>query len=63
MHSAAKFHWTEIIEVVTCQYGEALNDGQVNAIDWSTTNYLKRHPVTVAKQIFMYLSNYEVKLF
>ena len=50
--SAAKFHWTEIIQVVACQYGEILTDEQVNAMDWRTkVNYLKRNPVTVARQI------------
>ena len=50
--SAAEFHWTEIIQVVACQYGEILTDEQVNAMDWSTkVNYLKRNPVTVARQI------------
>ena len=50
--SAAEFHWTEMIQVVTCQYGHTLTDEQVNAIDWSTkVNYLKRNLVTVARQI------------
>ena len=50
--SAAEFHWTEIIQVVACHYGEILTDEQVNAIDWSTKiNYLKRNRVTVARQI------------
>ena len=50
--SAAEFHWTDIIQVVACQYGEILTDEQVNAMDWSTkVNYLKRNPVTVARQI------------
>ena len=31
--SAAEFHWTEIIQVVACQYGEILTDEQVNAMD------------------------------
>ena len=50
--SAAEFHWTEIIQVVARQYGETLTDEQVNAMDWSTKlKYLKRNPVTVARQI------------
>ena len=50
--SAAEFHWTEIIQVVARQYGEILTDEQVNAMNWSTkVNYLKRNPVTVARQI------------
>ena len=50
--SAAEFHWTEIIQVVACQDGEILTDEQVNAMDWSTkVNYLKRNPITVARQI------------
>ena len=32
--SAAEFHWTVIIQVVACQYGQILTDEQVNAIDW-----------------------------
>ena len=41
----------EIIQVVAHQYGEILNDEQVNAMDWSTkVHYLKRNPVTVARQ-------------
>ena len=48
--SAAEFHWTEIIQVVALQYGEILFDQQVNAMD-CCTNYLKRSPVTVARQI------------
>ena len=50
--SAAEFHWTEIIQVVDCQYGQILTDEQVIAMDWSTkVNYLKRNPFTVASQI------------
>ena len=50
--SAAEFHWTEIIQVVARQYGQTLTDEQVNEMDWSTkVNYLKRNPVTVARQI------------
>ena len=50
--SAAEFHWTEIIQVVALQHGEILTDDQVNAMYWSTkVNYLKRNPVTVARQI------------
>ena len=50
-------------QVVACQYGQTLTDEQVNAMDRSAkVNYLKRNPVTVARQI-MYSSNYGVKLF
>ena len=50
--SAAEFHWTEIIQVVTHQYGQTITDEQVNAMDRSTqVNYLKRNPVTVPRQI------------
>ena len=50
--SLVEIHWTEIIQVVTCQFGEILTDEQVNAMDQSTkANYLKRNPVTVARQI------------
>ena len=50
--SAAEFHWTEIIQVVARQYGEILSDEEVNGMDWSTkVKYLKRNPVTVARQI------------
>ena len=50
--SAAEFYWTEIIQIVACQYGEKVTDGEVNSMDWGTkTNYLKRNPVTAARQI------------
>ena len=50
--SAAEFHWPEIIQVVAEQYGEKLTDEEVNNMDWSTKlEYLKRNPVTVARQI------------
>ena len=50
--SAAEFHCTEIIQVVARQYGEKITEEQVSAMDWSTkVNYLKRNPVTVARQI------------
>ena len=50
--SAAEFHWTEIIQVVACQYGQTLTDDQVNAMGWSTkVNYLKRNHITLARQI------------
>ena len=50
--SATQFHWAEIIQVVARQYGQTLNDEEVNAMDWNTkVNYLKRNPVTVARQI------------
>ena len=46
----AQFHWTKIIQVIACQYGQT--DKQVNAMNWSTkVNYLKRNPVTVVRQI------------
>ena len=50
--SAAEFHWTEIIQIVTRQYGGTLTDDKVNSVDWGTKmNYLKRYPVTVARQV------------
>ena len=50
--SAAEFHWTEIIRILAHQYKEILTDEQVNEMDWSTkVNYLKRNPVTVARQL------------
>ena len=49
---AAEFHWTEIIQVVSRQYGPKLIDEQVNVMDWSTkVNYVKRNRVTVTRQI------------
>ena len=49
---AAEFQWAKIIQIVACQYGETLTDEEVNPIDWGTKmNYLKRNPVTVARQI------------
>jgi len=48
----AEFHWTEVIQIVASQYGETLTNEEVNAKDWSTkVSYLKRNPVTVARQI------------
>ena len=50
--SAAEFHWTDIIKIVACQYGEKLSDEQVQAMNLSTkVSYLKRNPVTVARQV------------
>ena len=50
--SGAEFHWTEMIQVVACQYREMLSYEQVDAMDWSSVvNYLKRNPVTVVRQI------------
>ena len=50
--SAAAFHWTEIIQIVAHQYGQTLTGEKVNPMDWSTkSNYLKRNPVTLVKQI------------
>ena len=50
--SAAKFHWTENIQVVVRQYGERLSDEQVNSMGWSTKlKYLKTNLVTLAKHI------------
>ena len=54
--SAAEFHWTEIIQLVACQYGETLIDEHINAMDWNAkVNYFKRNSVTVARQIKLYL--------
>ena len=51
-YSAAEFHWTKIIQAIACHYGQTLTDEQVNAMDWSIeVNYVKRNPVTVARQI------------
>ncbi|XP_066911966.1 uncharacterized protein [Clytia hemisphaerica] len=50
--SAALFKWTSIIKVVATQYGENLTDEEVNNMSWSEkVQYLKRNPVTVARQI------------
>lgn len=49
--SAAKFHWTEIIQVVARPYRERLTDKHVNAIVSSAKVNLKRNLVTVARQI------------
>ena len=41
--SAAECHWTEIIQIVTRQYGGTRTDDKVNSMDWGTKmNYLKR---------------------
>ena len=51
-YSAAEFHCTKIIEVVTFQFGEILTDKQTNTMDWSTkVAYLKRNPIIVVRQI------------
>ena len=50
--SAAIFKWTETIKIVAYQTGERLTDDQINAMDWDTkVKYLKRNPVTVARQV------------
>ena len=50
--SAAEFHRAQIIQIVARQCGETLTDKEVNSLDWGTKmNYLKRNPVTVARQI------------
>ena len=49
--SAAEFYWSEIIQVVICQYGQTLTDEQVNAMDWrAKASYLKRNPVIVCSK-------------
>ena len=41
--SAAEFHWTETIWVVSREYGQTPTDEQVNTKDWYTkVNYLKK---------------------
>ena len=50
--SVDQFNWPCIIKSVARQYGEELSDDQINNMDWNTkTKYLKRNPVTVARQI------------
>ena len=50
--SAAEFHWTDIIKIVARQYGEELSDESIRTMSRSQkVKYLKRNPVTVAKQI------------
>ena len=50
--SAAEFKWTDIIKIVASQFGENLDDSTINSMDWSSkVKYLKRNPVTVARQI------------
>ena len=50
--SAAEFQWTEVIKIIGKQYGENLTDDEVNAMDRETKIlYLKRNPVTAARQI------------
>ena len=44
--------WNVIIKIVARQYGEDLTDDQIDNMNWSTkVTYLKRNPVTVARQI------------
>ena len=60
---ALKFHWTETIQVPAHQYGEVLTDEKVDTKDCSKkVNYLKRNPVTVARQIDYVFMYFEVKL-
>ena len=50
--SAAEFKWAEIIQVVAKQYGEQLSADQIQILSCNEKlKYLKRNPVTVAKQI------------
>ena len=50
--SGAEFYWTDIIKTVAKQYGETLTDEQINNMTWNEKcKYLKRNPVTVARQI------------
>ena len=50
--SAAEFYCTEIIQIVARQYGENVTEEEINNMDWSQKcNYLKRNPVTVAREI------------
>ena len=62
--SAAEFHWTETIWVVSREYGQTPTDEQVNTKDWYTkVNYLKKNPVTVSSQIDYVFKQLWVKLF
>ena len=48
---AAEFHWTEIIQVVACQYGEIVTDEQeINGLEYKGKLFEKKS-VTVARQI------------
>ena len=50
--SVAEFHWPEVIQIVARQYGETLTVDEVNNMNWDTkVKYMKRNPVTVARQI------------
>ena len=50
--SAAEFSWTDIIKIVARQFGEELSYDTINNMSWKTkVQYLKRNPVTVARQI------------
>ena len=50
--SAAEFNWTDIIKLVGRQFGEDLDDESIKQMKWETkVGYLKRNPVTVARQI------------
>ena len=50
--SAAEFSWTDIIKIVAKQFGEDLTDDTINSMSWKDkVLYLKRNPVTVARQI------------
>ena len=45
----AEFNW---IEIVARQYGEQLSANQIQSLMWNVKmKYLKRNPVTVARQI------------
>ena len=50
--SANLFQWTNIIKNIAREYGEELSDEVIENMDWSTkVKYLKRNPVSVARQI------------
>ena len=50
--SAGEFHWPEIIQIVARQHGTTLTTEQVNQMDRKTkVMWLKRNPVTVARQL------------
>ena len=49
---AVEFSWTDIIKIVSKQFGEDLTNDAINNMSWKTkVLYLKRNTITIARQI------------
>ena len=50
--SANQFHWNDLIKAVAVHFGVQLTDAEIDAMSRvEKENWLKRNPVTVARQI------------